>query len=530
MGQKTAPQQTSGQTFEVFKNLKGLALPPIWNIPHARNPHFTGREKLLADLCTQLTSGQPAALTQAISGLGGVGKTQLAVEYAYRHAADYQAVWWLRAEEPITLASDYAALAVPLELPEHDAADQGLIVEAVRQWLNHHEDWLLIFDNAADPAQVRPYFPHSAAGHVLITSRNPNWGRLAGKISLPMLKETEAVTFLCQRTGDTNAQTEATELAKMLGYLPLALEQAAAYIESTDNTLKSYLALFHRYETKLLSKGQPLTDYPAMVVTTWELAFRQVQRSVPAGAALLNLCTFLAPDDIPIKLLTTGVEYLPESLVTVVANPLEFNEAVAALRCYSLIERREDRTVESSETEDETLTIHRLVQAVARDRLKMKDKLIWAEAAVQIVNKSYPDTITSDPKVWSACTRLLPHALAAAGHAEILGVAGEVIANLLNQVGLYLQGRAEFATAQVAFERKSIIDEVATAQDSLNVAISLDNLGGLLQGLGDNVAARRAYERALVIFEKFLGPEHPKTQLVRQNLAALREGPPTADR
>jgi hypothetical protein len=142
--------------------------------PH-RNPNFTGRGTLLAALRSALISGQPTALTQAIHGLGGVGKTQLAVEYAYRHAADYDLVWWVRAEEPAALAADYAALAGLLNLPEKDDPDQRLVVQAVRRWLTQNTGWLLIFDNARRPEEMRPYLPPGGAGHVLITSRNPNW-------------------------------------------------------------------------------------------------------------------------------------------------------------------------------------------------------------------------------------------------------------------------------------------------------------------------------------------------------------------
>lgn len=135
------------------------ALPPVWNVPHRRNRNFTGREALLRDLRDALTSGRPAAVTQAISGLGGVGKTQLAVEYAYRHASEYEVVWWVRSEEPATLGSDYAALATALDLDERGATDQRVVVEAVRRWLEQNTGWLLVFDNAPGANEVRDYLP-----------------------------------------------------------------------------------------------------------------------------------------------------------------------------------------------------------------------------------------------------------------------------------------------------------------------------------------------------------------------------------
>src|SRR5581483_2324063 len=151
------------------------ALPEIWNIKHHRNPNFTGREEELKALRASLLAGETAALVQAITGLGGVGKTQLALEYAYRHGADYDAVWWVRSEDPLTLAGDFANLAVKLDLPEKDAKEQQVIVDAVKEWLRLNQGWLLIFDNAEDVKLTRGYIPPGNSGHVIITARNRQW-------------------------------------------------------------------------------------------------------------------------------------------------------------------------------------------------------------------------------------------------------------------------------------------------------------------------------------------------------------------
>ncbi|MGH7453871.1 MAG: TIR domain-containing protein, partial [bacterium] len=179
-----APDEPTEELVRLLRHKWVAALPPIWNVPHHRNPNFTGREELLQNLRTALASKQSAALTQAIHGLGGVGKTQLAVEYAYRLSHEYEAVWWLAAESPATLAADYAALAKPLALPEKEAADQNLAIAAVRDWLNHHDGWLLVFDNAPEVEALHGYLPQAATGHVLITSRNPNWRSLAQPLAV----------------------------------------------------------------------------------------------------------------------------------------------------------------------------------------------------------------------------------------------------------------------------------------------------------------------------------------------------------
>ena len=284
---------------------------------------------------TELGVAKPTALTQAISGLGGVGKTQLATEYAYRHMADYSLVWWVGAEEPAKLASDYAQLAGKLPLPEEEkeATDQRVVVDAVRRWLERNTGWLLIFDNAAGPEEVRPYLPRGGGGHVLVTSRNPNWGSLTSSLSVKPLEPGESVEFLLKRTGRKDQEADeaaAALLADALGHLPLALEQAGAYIEQTRTSLSEYLELFGEQQRELLGRGNPPAGYEATVATTWEISFQQVSNVSPGAVDLLNLCAFLAPDEIPKKLLRGGSEHLPESLAATVEDTLAFDDAVAA--------------------------------------------------------------------------------------------------------------------------------------------------------------------------------------------------------
>ena len=331
--------------------------PPIWNVPHSPNTNFTGRGSLLDGLREALMSGQPAAVTQAISGLGGVGKTQLAVEYVYRHIQDYSIVWWMRAEEPAALASDYAALAQKLELSEKDATDQGAIRGAVRQWLEQHEGWLLVFDNTPGPSEVREYLPKAATGHVIITSRSPTWAGVARPLRVEVFDRAESVDFLLRRTGQPD-EDAAEALAEELGDLPLALEQAGAYMEATGRPLSEYLEMFRASQLKILKRYPPATDYEETVATTWELSFQGARAASPASAGLLRLCAFLAPDDIPKDLLGQGSEHLPKALRGVVSDPEAFDEAIAAPRRYSLVEAAGD-----------SLSVHRLVQAVVRERL-----------------------------------------------------------------------------------------------------------------------------------------------------------------
>jgi tetratricopeptide (TPR) repeat protein len=493
------------------------ALPPIWNLPHLRNPNFTGRESLLAALRSALTSGQPAALTQAIHGLGGVGKTQLAVEYAYRHAAEYEVVWWVRAEEAATLAADYAALAGPLNLPQKDEPDQGRVVQAVRHELGQGGGWLLVFDNAQDPQDLHGYLPQAGTGHVLVTSRNPAWREVARPLTVQVWERAESVAFLLKwtdqalRRGSGQAdEAAAAALADALGDLPLALAQAGAYVETHGATLAEYREMFQARRTELWEDERPPLDYPDTVATTWSLAMERICEASPVSADLLNLCAYLGPDDIRQTLLREGKEHIPEPLSATVADRRAMNKAMAPLLQYSLLERS-----------GQALSVHRMVQAVARDRLAESERRTWAEAALRLVNDAFPFDITTDMQTWPVCARLLPHALAAARQAEALGVAAEATGRLLNQAGAYLWGRAEFAEAKATYERVLAITEAAYGLNHPNVAACLNNLGLVLQDLGDLDGARAHYERALAIDEAAFGPHHPKVARDVNNLGGV---------
>lgn len=267
-----AAQQKAASQAPQYPGTPTPTLPPIWNVPHQRNPNFTGRDELLAQLETSLRSGQATALTQqAIHGLGGVGKTQLAVEYAFRHTADYDLVWWIRSEQTATLAADYAALAQKLNLAEKDTTEQSLVVEAVRRWLDRNQRWLLIFDNVNDPKDLDVYRPQSGGGHSLITSRYASWRGMVKPLEVKKLDREKSVEFLVKRSGQIDKEA-AGELAEALGDLPLALEHAGAYIDATGISLAEYLKLFEAYQTTIFDESEP-TEYPTSITKTWDLAF-----------------------------------------------------------------------------------------------------------------------------------------------------------------------------------------------------------------------------------------------------------------
>ena len=239
----------------------------LWNVPYRRNPFFTGREDILDTLHKQLQAGKPAALTQpqAISGLGGIGKTQTAVEYAYRHRDEYSAIFWARAASRETLIADFVTIAALLHLPEQNAQDQSIAVAAVVRWLASHKDWLLILDNADDLEMAVEFLPNEGSGHVLLTTRAQFTGTIAHGIELEKMDLAEGSLLLLRRArvlaqdaplDQSNKEERATAeaIVKALDGLPLALDQAGAYIEETQCGLAGYLDLYHTRRGELLQR------------------------------------------------------------------------------------------------------------------------------------------------------------------------------------------------------------------------------------------------------------------------------------
>ncbi len=484
-------------------------LPAIWNIPYLRNPCFTGRQNLLDDVRKAFTA-EPGTVAQAIHGPGGVGKTQLAVEYAYRHAADYALVWWLRAEEPTTLAADYVDLAGPLKLNLPPDMAAPAVRNGVKFVLAQRPGWLLIFDNARGPEEVREYIPPGAGGHVFITSRNTNWDGIARQREVEMWKRPESIEFLLKRTPEMDEEA-ARRLGQALGDLPLALEQAGAYVEGHAISLHQYLDLFRKHEQEIRKRGGPSPDCPAAVRTTGGVAFEELEKTSPAGIELLIFCGFLAPEEISLDLLRQGAVHLRGTLGKIAVNDRALASAVAALASYALV---------SVNWGAAALSVHGLVQALARERLSEAARLDWAEMAVSLLSEAFPRA-SDDPRAWPACSRLLPHALVACRHAEALPVAPEATARLWNQAGAYLRARAELVEARAAYERALKVAETAYGADHPDVATRLNNLGNVLHDLDDLAGARDCFERALKIDEAAFGPDHPKVAVRANNLGSV---------
>jgi tetratricopeptide (TPR) repeat protein len=536
-----------------------------WNVPYLRNPFFTGREHLLEDLHHYLSQAGTAALTQpsAITGMGGIGKTQIAIEYAYRHRDDYNYVLWVNVANQETALEGFAAIARLLHLPEEHEQDLLKVREAVLHWLNQHDSWLLILDNADDLNLASDFVPTGGRGHILLTTREHAVRALALPIEVTGMNVDEGTLMLLRRanilSNDTSLdqitleerETARTIVQEMDG-LPLALDQAGAYIEEKKSTLKKYLEIYlKRGAHSLKERGRHSKDYRMSVATTWLLNFEQVEQNNPAAADLLRCCAFLAPDDIPDELFMQSAAELGPRLRHIADTPGVLEEARGDLLRFSLVRYNPDT---------EALSIHRLVQFILTTMMDKKTQRQWAERVVRAVDHLFPDP--QDVTQWLQCQRYLSHALACFGLVKQYNLTLFQASHLLAEAANYLADQALFEqvesmyqqaltiveqqspnssdTASVLYnlaklyydqgkyeqaepllERAFTIDEQSLEPNDPNLASSLNFLAELYRTQGRYEEAEPLYQRAQTIVEQAFGPDHPDVARGLNNLAGL---------
>jgi Domain of unknown function (DUF4062)/Tetratricopeptide repeat len=467
----------------------------------APRPVFlAGRQELLAELDARLAGAdgtRPAVA--ALTGLGGAGKTSVALEYAHRQLDEVPVAWQFPAEDTVVLAAGFRALAAQLGAP-----DGGDPVAAVHALLAaSRAPWLLLFDNAPGRASVASFVPPAGPGRVLITSRDQIWPP-GQSLDVPVLDPQAAAEFLASRTGDTD-RGAALDLAGELGGLPLALEQGAAYVQATGASLAGYLASFRQRRADVLGRGEP-TGYPGTVATTWRLAFRDLQEATPGAVGLLRLLAFCAPEAIPLDLLLRprpdlasrlGQDVAPV-LIPLVQDRLAAGDAIAALRRYSLVTPAAGGRVSA----------HRLVQAVTADQMPAGVASQWQRAAALLIEDAIPGN-TEPHETWSACAALLPHAQTAL--ADRSGGTGR-IADYLGWSGGYAAARDLQHKVLDARER-------VLGPEHPDTLTSWHQLAFWTGEAGDRAAATDLFARLLPVRERVLGPEHPDTLWTRHQLA-----------
>ena len=480
----------------------GDTLPP-------RNPVFTGRDEMLAEVGRSLADGPVAVV--AVRGLGGMGKSQVALEYAHRmrSCGRYRVAGWVRADSAVTVAEDLAAMAPLLGLPADGPA--GEVAASVVATLGSRRDWLVVFDNAQAPGDLAGMLPRGV-GHVMITSRNRAWSGVASQLDLEVFSRAESVVFLCKRSGRDEPDA-AGDLAGELGDLPLALAQAAAYIDARAVTIGGYLALYRdpALARRLRRESLDSNEYPASVARTWLLNIGRLSAEHPAAVELLRLCAFLDPDDIDLDVLAAGATEAGEVLAAALGDRLERAEAAGALARASLV----------TASGEGRLRVHRLVQAVTRDQLDDDQGAVWSRRALSLAAVVFPDE-PEDHRSWPVCASLAPHVEAVTAHAERYSDLAVKRGSLLGRLGIYLAASAQFRAGLSVMEGALAVEEAAYGPDHPEVAITLSNLGVIQRELGELSAARASQERALTIDEAGYGPDHPQAASTLTNLGVVQ--------
>ena len=503
----------------------------LWTVPYMRNPHFTGRDDLLDQLVRHLSyKGQDDAMAtrqavlsqpQAVRGLGGIGKTQIAVEYAYRSREQgyHRHILWINAASEEAIITSFRTLADVLpDFPDKDEKNLRQLIAAVKRWFEQcQESWLLIFDNADELALVQPHVPVQGQGSILLTTRATAVAWLANPVEVEQMGLVEGTTFLLHRAQRLHVSdeefNEASNLVIALDGFPLALDQAGAYIEETGCSFGDYLCLYERHRTILLARrGRQASNYPNSVATTWSLSFEQIEQDHPAAAELLRLCAYLSPDHIPEELLTNGATYWPAVLQEAVSDSLRFNELLEALLAFSLVKRL---------AQQHLLSLHRLVQVVQMDQMDSQEQRVWAERVIRAVNALFPTDPREKIETWPQCLRYLEQVQACDGLIQQHHLQLQEAADLLGRAGVYLQEHASYNVAEPLIQRALSITEQELGHEHLQVASFLNSLGTLYHRQGRYELAESMYQRALHIREQNLDPQDPQIAYLLGNLGRL---------
>jgi tetratricopeptide (TPR) repeat protein len=452
-----------------------------FSVPHLPNPDLVGRGEIIASIRQDLVRAEDRiSRNKVIHGLGGTGKTQVAVCYAHLHRNDYRNVWWLEAEESISLASGYADIAKQLKLPGLNPSDQRETIQAVREWLDTADGWLLVLDNAISPQRVRDYLPRGLTGHVLITSQNPHWDRYAKSVYLDVLAENDAVAYLTDQTGDADAAA-ARELAHELGRLPLAIAHAAAYIKRTGGSLRlrDYIDRFRKHGLRVQESPGVLSDTERTVCKTFQLAFNEISDQSPASVDLLRLCAHLAPVDMPMSLLRSYRWVASgDVLAAACGDDLLWDECISRIYSFSLIGIR-----------NEEITVHRLVQQAVLFTLDGEARDAWAAKTLELLHR-WLTKPAEDVRIGALSPALLAHLIHVVPQACPRNVALPICAELLVFVATHQIGLALFEDAAKTLADATALEVGAPPEVSVLIRVAQAELA---VARGDYAAARSRF-------------------------------------
>ncbi len=490
---------------------QAVDVPSVWGNVPARNPNFTGRADLLDRLRERLVAGgATAVLPAALHGMGGIGKTQMAVEYIYQYVRDYDIVWWIQASQQAQIRAGLTELAQRLGLP--GSAEAHTAVPAVTEALRLGQpfpNWLLVFDSAENPNSVLPFFPTNGPGQILITSRNPDWAEVARPLEVAVFKREESKELL-RRRGPEIKEDDANRLAEALGDLPLAIAQAAAWRAETGMPVSEYLRLFDEKVAEILDTSSP-AGYELSVAAAWNVSFDELRTRNPAAHQLLQVCAFFAPEPISRSLFegVRGVTIAPE-LDEALRDPMQFSRTIRDINRYGLakIDHRNN-----------TLQLHRLVQLVLSNRMS-------PQRAAEMIHGAHLLLATHDPndpipaRQWPKYQDVLPHAYAAKVIECDDSWARHLVINLMTF--LYFWGDHEEA-ASLARQAVDVWSEKLSETD-LQTLQAARNLGFYLWTLGRYAEAAEVNQRTVELHRRVSGENSEETVLAELAVAIDLKG------
>lgn len=501
----TAP----GFPLSVEQRREGMTKPQLWGAVPLRNPDFVGRKQLLESLRQRLLEpGATAVLPEALHGMGGVGKSQTVVEYIYQHASEYDVVWWISAEHPSQITSSLVELAKKMALPTAATADTAVpaVLDALRRGEEPYSRWLLVFDNADRPETVRQFFP-AGSGHVVVTSRNSEWGNIARPVEVDLFTRAESKQLLNRRGGELT-DSDADRLAEALGDLPLAIEQAAAWRAQTGMQVSEYLDLLEQNRIELLEAGTS-SDYQLPVAAAWNVPLNRLKNEHRAALQLLQVCAFFGPEPISRKLFSgaRGTP-VPDALAKAFSDPIKLNRAVREISRYSLakIDHRNN-----------TLQLHRLVQTVLKNRLDSDEQDVMRHAVHVLLVKGDP----GDPDVaanWPQYAALLPHATMS----RAVSCSDEWVRELMINFVRYLLSSGDYGGALDFAENCLSIWQVNLGETNLHTLEMSRRYAIALRRLGNIDQAMELNEKTLDLLRNEVGEDNETFLAMLDTVAADR--------
>ncbi|MFG2567760.1 FxSxx-COOH system tetratricopeptide repeat protein [Streptomyces sp. NPDC048567] len=466
-------------------------IPQVWGGVPRRNIRFTGREQLLTDAYRALQESGPGAGVVTLHGMSGVGKTQLAAEYVYRFGSEYDVVWWVQADRRALYRQKLAELAPELGLST--GPEYGERLRAVRDSLRRgepHSHWLLILDGADEPDQIWDLVP-TGPGHVLITSRNPEWSEHnSNLVEVPVYRRDESVAFI-RRRAPRLTPAEADQLAEALEDLPLLLDQTAGWLNDSDLSVEEYIELLEGGIDQDVVKVS--ADFPLAFQTAWSILLNKLRDTVPESVDLLRLCSFFAPGSIPVKLLKDMPPGdLPEQVSGLMNDPLLWNKAINQLRQYSVVRLESHESGLDAASAGESIYMHRMVHQIVGHDMSEENRQEFIDVVRRALAAADPGRPT-DTRLWPAYAEITPHLK----WADVLKSTDPAVQTLVLNCLRYMYLSGEYRSGIKLGERALAAWRELFGEDHPRIWELSYHYANLLRSVGD-YAATEVIERAAV--------------------------------